>query len=44
VKYEKPEVLVIGSAIHMVQSLEAKGTHAADCIQQPTASAYESND
>jgi hypothetical protein len=43
-KYEKPQVLVIGAAINTIQSLEAKGIHAADCVQQPTASAYESNE
>ncbi len=42
-KYEKPEMTELGSAIETVQFLVKKGIHS-DCADQPSASPCESNE
>jgi hypothetical protein len=42
-KYENPEVVLLGAAAEVVQTF-AKAGDNRDCLDQPTASAYESDE
>jgi|BogFormECP03_OM3_1039632.scaffolds.fasta_scaffold40025_2 hypothetical protein len=42
-KYEKPEMVDLGAATEVVQSLAKQGDNR-DCLDQPTASTYEADE